>query len=56
MNKETPKNWEKVKLKKYIEIVRGVNYKSNESYDYKNENTTGILRANNISNNGILNL
>lgn len=55
MYNKIPKNWEKVKLKKYIEIVRGVNYKSNEVYDYKNDNTTGILRANNISNNGMLN-
>ena len=55
MNNNVPKNWEKVKLKKYIEIIRGVNYKSNEAYDYKDDNTIGILRANNISNNGILN-
>lgn len=55
MYNKIPKNWEKVKLKKYIEIVRGVNYKSNEVYDYKNDNTTGILRANNISNNGMFN-
>ncbi len=55
MNNNVPKNWEKVKLKKYIEIIRGVNYKSNEAYDYKDDNTTGILRANNISNNGTLN-
>lgn len=55
MNNNVPKNWEKVKLKKYIEIIRGVNYKSNEAYDYKDDNTIGILRANNISNNGTLN-
>lgn len=55
MFSKVPKNWEKVKLRKYVEIIRGVNYKSNEAYDYQNDNTTGILRANNISNNGTLN-
>lgn len=55
MSNNIPKNWEKVKLKKYIDIIRGVNYKSNEAFENKKNNTTGILRANNISNDGILN-
>lgn len=55
MYKDIPKNWEKHKLKEYIDIIRGVNYKSNEAFDTKVKGTTGILRSNNISNDATLN-
>lgn len=55
MFNKIPKNWEKVKLKKYVDIIRGVNYKSSEAHEYSNDSSTGVLRANNISNNGTIN-
>lgn len=55
MFENIPKNWKKDKLKTYIDVIRGVNYKTNEAYENPVENTTGILRANNISQDGQLN-
>lgn len=55
MFENVPKGWKKYKLKRYIDMIRGVNYKTDDAYDTNILNTTGILRANNISNDGTLN-
>ena len=55
MFENIPKNWKKDKLKNYIDIIRGVNYNSNEAYDVVTPDTTTLLRANNISSNGTIN-
>ena len=55
MFENIPKNWKKDKLKNYIDIIRGVNYKTDEAYDIVTPDTTVLLRANNISSNGTIN-
>lgn len=55
MFENIPKNWKKDKLKNYIEIIRGVNYKTDDAYDVSTPDTTVLLRANNISSNGTIN-
>ena len=44
MFENIPKNWKKDKLKNYIDIIRGVNYNSNEAYDVVTPDTTTLLR------------
>ena len=55
MFENIPKNWKKDKLKNYIDIIRGVNYKANEAHDVATPYTKVLLRANNISSNGTIN-
>lgn len=55
MFENIPKNWKKDQLKNYIEIIRGVNYKTDDAYDVSTPDTTVLLRANNISSNGTIN-
>lgn len=45
--------WGKVKLERYIEQIRGVSYKPSDVKVQTNKNAIGILRANNIQDDGM---
>lgn len=46
--------WKKVKLKDYIEQIRGVSYKPEDATDVPTEGYYPILRANNIKDNALI--
>lgn len=46
--------WKKVKLKDYIEQIRGVSYKLEDAIDMPTEGYYPILRANNIKDNALI--
>ena len=54
LKREIPEGWEVKKLKKYISVFRGVNYKKDDILSNKEINYIPLIKSNNIQNGKIL--